>query len=67
MMEDQQEVFEEKVFVLESDNSPSIRFKGRLLAEVSSSSNNASGRYSGETGRWATFKIYVTSGGKYVC
>lgn len=52
---------------LKRDNALDLRFTGELIAEASSSANNASGSYSGTTGRWTTLRLYVTAGGRYVC
>lgn len=54
-------------FTLEIDKAPAFRFTGELLAAESSSQNNASNYYSGETGRWAELALYKTRAGKYVC
>ncbi len=63
-MKDLEEALE--LIILTNDNAPDIRFKGELIAEVSSSANNASGSYSGATGRWTELKLYRTTGGRYV-
>ena len=55
-----------ETITLENDNAPAIRFTGELVAETSSSNNNASSYYSGQTGRWTTLKLYKTKGGKFV-
>lgn len=55
-----------ETITLENDNAPAIRFTGELVAETSSSNNNASSYYSGHTGRWTTLKLYKTKGGKFV-
>lgn len=52
---------------LDNDNAPNVGFEGELIAEASSSSNNASGYYSGSPGRWTELKLYRTKGGKLVC
>jgi len=54
-------------FVIERDGERPIKFTGELLGEVSSSSNNASSDYSGQTGRWSILRLYRTQAGKYVC
>ena len=56
-----------EVITLENDNAPAVRFSGELVAETSSSANNASSYYSGSTGRWTTLKLYKTKSGKLVC
>lgn len=57
-----------ETFILEIDNAPNIRFTGELLAEASSTDNQAMGSsYSGQTGRWTELAIYKTKGGKYIC
>lgn len=63
-MKDLEEAVE--LIILENDNAPSIRFKGELIAEASSSANRASGSYSGAPGRWTELKLYRTAGGRYV-
>lgn len=55
-----------ETITLENDNAPAIRFTGELVAETSSSNNNASSYYSGQTGRWTTLKLYKTKGGKFI-
>ena len=52
---------------LKRDNALDLRFNGELIAESSSSADNARGDYSGRTGRWTTLRLYVTAGGRYVC
>lgn len=52
---------------LKRDNALDFRFNGRLIAEASSSANNASSSYSGACGRWTTLSLYETDGGRYVC
>ena len=54
-------------FELDRDNAPNLKFRGEKIASVSSSDNNASGSYSGSTGRWTTLRLYKTAGGKFVC
>jgi hypothetical protein len=54
-------------FTVKRDNLPDLKFTGDLLAEVSSSSNNAYWNYSGSKGRWSELALYRTQGGKYVC
>lgn len=57
-----------ETFILEINNAPNIRFTGELLAEASSTDNQAMGSsYSGQTGRWTELAIYKTKGGKYIC
>ena len=53
--------------IIELNNEPGIRFTGELLAQVSSSTNQASSRYSGQPGRWTELALYKTKGGKFVC
>ena len=53
--------------VIPRDNEKDLRFTGELVAEVQSSANNASTRYSGSTGRWTVLKLYKTKAGKFVC
>lgn len=55
------------IITLKIDNAPSLRFRGDLVASASSSDNNASGDYSGSTGRWTELELYKTAGGKFVC
>lgn len=43
-----------------------LRFKGELLAEVRSTPDQGSSRYSGSVGRWETYQLFRTSGGNYV-
>ena len=64
---DADEESEMDTITLEIDNQPSLRFKGEVSASTSSSENNASGNYSGESGRWTDLVLYKTAGGKYVC
>lgn len=52
---------------LQSDNAPSLRFRGELLASTSSSNERSSSYYSGTTGRWTTLRLYKTASGKFVC
>ena len=55
-----------ETIVLDRDNGAALRFEGALMASISSSPNTAhGGRYSGETGRWMTLRLYRTRGGKY--
>lgn len=54
-------------YVLERDNDRAVSFEGELIAEVSSSPNNASPSYSRSPGRWAELSLYKTKSGKYVC
>ena len=56
-----------ETFILNIDNEPSLRFTGELLGSAASSNNNASSRYSGQTGRWTELALYKTQGGKYIC
>lgn len=55
-----------ETITLENDNAPEVRFTGELIATAKSSSNNASGHYSGATGRWTELRLYRTAGGRYV-
>ena len=43
-----------------------LRIRGELLASNESSSNNASGDYSGNVGRSEEVSVYRTQSGKYV-
>ena len=52
--------------IVERDGELDLKFRGELIAGVSSSSNNASSAYSGSPGRWATLSLKRTRGGKYV-
>lgn len=54
-------------YKIQIDGSPDLQFTGELIAEVKSSSNNASGSYSGAVGRWTELALYKTAGGKYIC
>lgn len=55
-------------YTVERDDKLPIRFKGELLASVSSSSDRAMGNmYSGSTGRWQKLRLFKTKGGKYIC
>jgi len=38
-----------------------------VIAEASSSPNNAFREYSGTAGRWSELRLYRTRGGKYIC
>lgn len=55
-----------ETITLENDNAPEVRFTGELVATAKSSANNASGHYSGATGRWTELRLYRTAGGRYV-
>lgn len=55
-----------KTITLRNDNAPDVRFTGELMAEVASNPNNASGYYSGHTGRWTELELYRTAGGRFV-
>jgi len=55
------------MITLPRDKGLDLRFSGELIAEASSSANNASSQYSGQTGRWTTLRLYRTAGGKFVC
>lgn len=54
-------------YTIKRDNDRNLRFTGILLGSAESNSNNASGNYSGSTGRWTELRLYETKGGKYVC
>lgn len=56
-----------ETFTLSIDNAPDLRFTGELIAENSSSANNARSDYSGSTGRWTELALYRTIGGRYIC
>lgn len=56
-----------ETFTVQRDNDKNIRFTGELIAVTSSSDNNASGSYSGSTGRWSELNLYKTAGGKFIC
>lgn len=57
-----------ETFTIETDNAPSIRFTGELVASAASSDNTASGSsFSGLAGRWTELRLYRTAGGKFVC
>lgn len=58
---------DEKTIIVERNGDRDIRFVGELIAEVSSSANNASGDYSGSTGRWSELRLYRSRGGKLIC
>jgi hypothetical protein len=53
------------IFLARSGNRP-LSFKGEELATSESSPNNASPRWSGETGRWRTLRLFQTEGGTFV-
>lgn len=55
-----------ETFTLKNDNAPDVRFTGEMVAETSSSNNNASSYYSGTTGRWTTLKLYKTKAGTFI-
>jgi len=52
---------------VQQDNGRDLVFEGELVAEASSSPNNACSNYSRETGRWCELALYRTAGGRYVC
>lgn len=56
-----------ELITLENDNAPDVRFRGQLVASVSSSDNRGCRDFSGSTGRWAELKLYRTASGRYVC
>ncbi len=57
-----------KEHILEVDDSPSLKFTGKMVASAMSGDNKELGRrYSGEHGRWKRIELYVTQTGKYVC
>ena len=56
-----------KSYVVKRDGDRDIKFKGELIAEAWSSSDRASGNYSGSTGRSTELELYRTAKGKYVC
>lgn len=55
------------MITLPRDKALDLRFSGELVAEASSSANNASSYYSGQTGRSTTLRLYRTAGGKFAC
>jgi hypothetical protein len=54
-------------YKVQRDGEPALKFKGEIVAEVSSSPGNASSSYSGQTGRWAELTLYKTTAGRFVC
>jgi hypothetical protein len=52
---------------IEVTGGADLRFTGEQIASVCSNANNASGSYSGQTGRWAEYFLYRTASGRYVC
>jgi len=54
-------------FIVKRDGARDIKFSGELIAEVSSTSNNASSSYSGSTGRWTELALYRSQAGKFIC
>lgn len=55
-----------KIITVARDNDSDLRFEGELVAEASSSDNDAVGSYSGSVGRWTELRLYRTASGKYV-
>ena len=55
----------ETMIIKRSGQAP-LRVRGELLADQSSSTNNASSAYSGSVGRSQSVQVYKTAGGKYV-
>ena len=49
------------------DGSRDLKFRGKLLAKVETSPNNAHSSYSGSTGIWAELTLYEAKNGKYIC
>jgi hypothetical protein len=56
-----------ETITLQRGNDRDMEFVGELVAEESSSSNNASGAYSGAAGRWSELRIYRTKSGRLIC
>ncbi|MDP2952008.1 MAG: hypothetical protein Q8O76_01665 [Chloroflexota bacterium] len=53
------------IIIKRSGQAP-LRVRGELLARAESSSNNASGGYSGSVGRCQVVRVLRTASGKYV-
>lgn len=54
--------------LLKNDDGPSLRFTGRLLAEVQNYFDRAMGSgWSGRTGEQDILSLYATSAGNFVC
>lgn len=51
---------------LSNPGAPDVRFIGKLVAQVSSSPDQASSYYSGSTGRYTILRLFRTRGGKLV-
>lgn len=60
IMEDMAEI------TLDNQGAPNLRFVGKLVAEMSSSPDQASSYYSGSTGRYTILRLFRTRGGKFV-
>ncbi len=61
-------VREMESFVVEIDNGPGLRFRGKIRANVRSYSDKARvGEYSGQVGRHSELSLYETAGGNFVC
>lgn len=61
-------VREMESFVVEVDNGPGLRFRGKIRANVRSYSDKARvGQYSGQVGRHSELSLYETAGGNFVC
>lgn len=54
-------------FTLERTGERNLTSTGELLAEASSSDNNAHPSYSGSSGHSQELRLYRTAKGKYVC
>lgn len=55
-------------FLVEVDNGPGLRFRGKIRANVRSYSDKARvGEYSGQVGRHSELSLYETAGGNFVC
>lgn len=54
-------------FTIARDDKPDLKFTGVLVAEVQSSANSSSNRFSGSNGRWTVLKLYKSKAGKYIC
>ena len=53
-------------FTVKQTEGRALKFKGEKLASAETTANNASGKYSGSTGRWTEYHLWQTSGGNYV-
>jgi hypothetical protein len=54
-------------FTIHRDAEPDLSFTGELVAEASTSPDQAMPNYSEQTGRWTELALYRTQGGKFIC